>query len=301
MIENVFKGAIPQPEDARDLAAEPALSGAAPINWSQEFRLPDPGNEDQGTSNSCVAQAFSYYHTQIHAANYSRRDLYSRIALPQGGAYLRDGAAGIVNSGQATRDELADPDPETEPGMRAGAATAQQEAGHQELSYAAITNNSIDSIAQAVRDFKGVVFGVVGSNPGWADMVNPRPPQPGEATWGHALYLMGYHTHSDGQKCLIAKSSWCKTYAPGATQPVTEHHIRENYLTSSNTFNAWTLIPKVQKIKIRKIGWNDAEKGEYFPADTMARLQELVADFNILFPDYELDPTEYNLGKRPWQ
>jgi len=64
---------------------------------------------------------------------------------------------------------------------------------------------------------------------------------------------------------------------------------------------AWTLIPgPKQKIKIRKIGWNDEEKGEYFPADTLARLQEIVTDFNSIFPDYELDPTEYNLGKRPW-
>ena len=48
---------------------------------------------------------------------------------------------------------------------------------------------------------------------------------------------MGFHTHIDGQKCIIAKSSWCDS--------VKEHHIREVYFTALNgTFNAWTLIPK---------------------------------------------------------
>src|SRR5204862_183203 len=105
-------------EDPRDFRAEPILSASPPVDWSSPFKLPDPGNEDQGTSNSCVAQAFSYFHNQINAGNYSRRDLYSRIFQPQGGAYLRDGAAAIVAQGQATRDEVSDPDPQTETNMR---------------------------------------------------------------------------------------------------------------------------------------------------------------------------------------
>jgi hypothetical protein len=60
-------------------------------------------------------------------------------------------------------------------------------------------------------------------------------------------------------------------------------------------------IKPMDKIKIRSIGWNDAEKGLYFPFDTMDRQQALVKKLTDLFPDYELDPTEYNLGKRPWK
>jgi hypothetical protein len=98
----------------------------------------------------------------------------------------------------------------------------------------------IDTVASAVKAYKGVVFGVTGSNPGWQDLANPRPPLPGEAQWGHALYAYGYHLH-DGQKCIIAKSSWCNT-------GITELHIKENYFNPGMTFNPWTLIPKEQSM-----------------------------------------------------
>jgi len=60
-------------------------------------------------------------------------------------------------------------------------------------------------------------------------------------------------------------------------------------------------IKPMPKIKIRSIGWNDPEKGLYFPFDTMERRQALLEKLTGLFPDYELDPTEYNLKTRPWK
>ena len=67
-----------------------------------------------------------------------------------------------------------------------------------------------------------------------------EPPQ--IPVWGHALYAFGYHQHGN-QKCIIAKSSW---------KEVNEHHIRENYFLTGNTFNAWTLIPKGKTMKLVK-------------------------------------------------
>ena len=55
-----------------------------------------------------------------------------------------------------------------------------------------------------------------------------------------------------------------------------------------------------EKIKIRNVGWNDAEKGLYFPFDTPERQQMLIGKLTELFPDYEFEPQEYNLGIRPW-
>jgi hypothetical protein len=57
---------------------------------------------------------------------------------------------------------------------------------------------------------------------------------------------------------------------------------------------------KATMIKIRNIGWNDAEKGLYFPFDTPERQQQLIGKLIDLFPDYTFDPKEWNLGKRPW-
>jgi hypothetical protein len=247
MIENLGKGCVPDPIDERDYKI--AMGALPPVDWSKEFRLPNPGDENQGTSDSCVAQAWSYYHVQLHPKDYSRRDLFARIALDYG-ANIRDGGWQVVNNGQATRDEVSDPSPQTPQNMRdESGITPQKEESDKELNFFSLPKD-IDTVASALKAYSGVVFGVTGSNPGWQDMFNPRPPKPGETQWGHALYAMGYHTH-DNQKCIIAKSSWCDS--------VSEHHIKENYFNSGNTFNPWTLIPKEQTMfKVKKVKINGA-------------------------------------------
>jgi hypothetical protein len=236
-ISQVSKGAVKQPHDPRDFQAS-FVMGAVKVDWTKEFLLPDPGDEDQGSSSSCVAQASSYFHKQIHSLDWSRRDLYSRIALAGGGAYLRDGVAQICGPGQATRDKAPDPKPETEANMRdRHDITAAMEKIGVEANYYAVNGTNIDVVAAAIRDYKGCIIGVEGDNAGWHDLVNPQPPK--DAEWGHALYCMGYHTHN-GQKCIIAKSSWCDT-------GIKQHHIKQNYFESGNTFDGWTLIPKEQQ------------------------------------------------------
>ena len=242
IIEHLGKGAVRQPEDPRDLQAAFVL-GAPVVDWSKEFRQPEPPNEDQGSSGSCVAQAWSYFHFQVHPLNWSRRDLYSRIFLPQSGAYLRDGGKQIKANGQATRDQAPDPSPETEAHMRSkDGITADMERIGLEADYLAVNGKSIDAVATAIVGAKGCVIGVEGTNAGWRDIANPRPPQDGDpgVIWGHALYCFGYHTH-DGVKCVIAKSSW------GDDGGTTVHHIKQNYFDSGFTFDGWTLIPKEQQ------------------------------------------------------
>lgn len=233
-IQNKGKGAIQRPLDARAFKIE-VLGAKAPVDWQTGFRLPNPGDEDQGTSSSCVAQASSYYHNQIHPANYSRRDLYARIFQPGGGAYLQDGPGQIIKRGQATRDKVKDPVPQTEPSMEDKTGiTITAEAPFKERAYYSLPDD-IESIAESVRDYQGAVIGIRGSNQGWADMVNPRPPSSGEPIWGHALYALGYHM-DNGLRCIICKSSWC--------DEVSEHHIKENYFQSGYTFNNLTMVPK---------------------------------------------------------
>lgn len=238
-IENLPKGAFPDLTDDRDLLASFVL-GAISVDWQRGFQLPEPPNEDQGGSSSCVAQAYSYYQWQLNRKDWSRRSLYSRIFLPEGGAYLRDGMLEIKNRGQALRSSAPDPRPQTEANMRNRAdITAEMELIGQSLGGFMVDNKSIDGIADAIEKNKGVVFGLQGNNAGWRDLANPRPPGPGETIeWGHAIKGFGYHLHN-GQKCILAKSSWCNT-------GVTIHHIKQNYFESGLTFNGWTLIPKEQ-------------------------------------------------------
>lgn len=240
-IEDFGKGAIPDKPDPRDFKFEDVM-GAAQVDWSKDFQLPRPPANDQGISDSCVAQAWSYYHWQLHGKDYSRRDLFCRIALDYG-AQIRDGGWQVVNLGQATRDEVPDPTPETPQNMRdKSGSTVQVEADDKELNYFVIQDSSIDGVALAVEQYKGVVFGVTGTNPGWQDLTNPRPPKPGETQWGHALYALGHHLHN-GIKCILAMPSW---------SGVEVHHIKEDYFLSGNTFNAWTLIPKGQNMQLVK-------------------------------------------------
>jgi hypothetical protein len=233
-IDNLGKGALPDKPDRRDFKL--SFAGAVNVDWSKEFRLPDPGDDDQGSSDSCVAHAWSYYHKQLIGKDYSRRDLFCRIFLDYG-AYIRDGGKEIVGRGQATKDEVPDPSYQTEQNMRSAAGTSQDKReDDKELNYFVLPQQDINGVAWGIKNYKGVVFGVQGDNYGWRDMTNPQPPSYGVSVWGHALYAMGYHMHS-GQKCIIAKSSWTRS-------GVKEHHIKENYFITGNTFSAWTLIPK---------------------------------------------------------
>lgn len=237
-ISQLPKGAHPQPRDERDFLAQ-FVFGAPTVDWSKEFRLPEPPNENQGSSLSCVSQSWSYYHWQLHNKDYSRRSLYSRIFLPQGGAYLRDGGKEIVNRGHATRDEAPDPMPQTELEMRKrDGITEEEEASDKELEYYSLGNDpNIDLIAYAIANYKGCVFGVRGTNKSWQDYTNPKVPAPDDVDfWYHAIYGMGYHLH-DGQKCVIAKSSWCN----GTHK---EHHIKQEYFNAGGVYNCWVLIPK---------------------------------------------------------
>jgi hypothetical protein len=249
MIDQLPKGAIPDAPDNRDFAAAPFLASLPAVDWSKGSGLPRPALRDQNTADACVAHAWSYYHQQIKGLEFSRRDLFARIAQTYG-AQIRDGGVAIVNQGQQTEAELPDPNPENPANMRdkTGLDLAK-ERDDQELNSFVVPND-IDSTAKAIAAYKGVAFGVQGTNAGWQDMVNPNPPTAAEMAtagqansplWGHALYAVDFHIHSDGQKCIIAATSW-----PSAG--ITEHHIRQNYFTSGNTFSPWTLIPKEQQM-----------------------------------------------------
>lgn len=242
MIENLPKGALPDPIDPRDYDAEPVLAASPAADFQAGLILPEPPNSDQGTGDCCVGESSTYYHWQLKRKDYSVRSVFAHIALSYG-AYIRDGVKRIVEFGQETQEEAPDPKPKTAQNMRDKTGLDDHEAiDDKEKDYFVITSNTIESVAKAVRDYDGVVFGVTGSDEGWQDLENPRPPKAGETTWGHALYAMGFHIH-DGQKCIIAKSSWCRPGVP------TQHHIKENYFTSGNTFNAWTLLPKTLTTK----------------------------------------------------
>lgn len=247
-ITEFAKGALPDPHDERDYQVP---LGAITIDWSKEFRLPEPATFNQRSSDSCVACAWSYYHWQLTGKTFSKRDLFCRIALDYG-AYVRDGGLAIVNEGQADSKEVPDPLRPTRTNMRDSSGTKPEyRIDDKQLKSFVLPQQDISGVAWGIETYKGVVFGVRGDDAGWQDMKYPSPPSTPNV-WGHALYAMGYHICTDGQKCIIAKSSWSST---------NEHHIRENYFLTGNTFSAWTLIPQslIPQPMYRKVVFADGK------------------------------------------
>src|SRR3990167_583802 len=128
-------GAFKDKEDSRDYEAEPILAVSEPVDWDYGPGLTEPFDENQGNSNSCVAQAWSYYFWQFTRNDYTRRDLYARIFVPPaGGAYIRDGGLKLIGEGITTRNEVFDPTPQTEPEMQVTPGTPAQRASDQALN-----------------------------------------------------------------------------------------------------------------------------------------------------------------------
>lgn len=263
-------GFIPDVPDERDYNYQQTF-GVAPIDWSVEFRLPEPPNENQGSSDACTAYSTSYLHWQLKGRDFSRRDLFSRIAQ-QYGAYLRDAVKQITVTGQQLRSECFDPQQPNPANMRVRSTTPDN-MGNLEASYFAVNPISIDTVAQAVRDHKGCIFGVNIDWDTWTDPTNPTPPKKNDG--GHALYAMGYHTH-DNQKCIIAKSSWCDQYHH-------EHHIKQDYFQSGNVFNPWCVVPKEVMTNVKLVK-NGNELGYYIPCTSEDALSSYADNFGYPLP-----------------
>ncbi len=293
-ISTFGKGAIKDSPDVRDFQITPEMLGAVNIDWTVPFLLPEPPTRNQGIADDCVAECWSYYHWQLKGKIFSKRDLFARIALTYG-AEIRDGGKAITGAGQATEDEVPDPDIPTPTNMRdKTGVTPEVEASDKELYYFVLPQQNITGVAWGVQSYKGVAFGVIGTDEGWKDRINPRPPMLGEQQWGHALYAFGTHLH-DGQKCIIAKSSLGNV---DGTVEGAHHHIKENYFLSGNTFNAWTLIPRkdimsnavfVHKAGTPEYGWYLPKLSEPANADMALNL-----GVNILKADGTID---YSLAK----
>lgn len=247
MIETLGKGAVRKEADQKTPKFRHAFASLPPVNWNVPYSNPEVPSNDQNGSSSCVAQSWSYYHQQLKNKDFSRRDLYAQISLGYGqGAYIYDGGDRIVRFGQATRDEVPDPTPETEAGMLDKTGITQaKEASDKEL-WGLTVSLDINQWASAIKACKGVVGGLEGTNAGWKDLANPTPPPPNGAEWGHALYFFGYHLH-DGKKCVIAKSSW------GNAGNTTVHHIKEDYFKSGFMFNSYSLTPLNPKTSMAKV------------------------------------------------
>ncbi|HEX5429849.1 MAG TPA: hypothetical protein VFX17_02085 [Patescibacteria group bacterium] len=232
--------------DPRNYKLSFVASSVAPIDWNKPVILPRPPDTNQHTADDCVGEGNSKVHWRLEQKQFSVKSLFSNIAFPEPGqgANLADGPNWICKYGQQTLDQLPDPEPKNPINMRdKNGQNPAQALVNREKSYFD-TNGTIEQIAQAIRDFGNVTFGLAIGNTGWEDYTYPNPPSPNAGGEGHCLSGKGYHICKDGQKCIITDSSFV-----GAQSGHFEHHIRENYFNSGYIFkNAYILLKRSNMI-----------------------------------------------------
>lgn len=251
-ISKFGKGAIKRNPDFRDILFRDYIAGAGTVNWDEPYDIRSvigtlPINNQNGSS-SCVGQSCSKLAEIAEAfesknqTRLSARDVYSRIYAPEGGAFGYKGLSIIVNRGVATEVRVSsynqgNPPDEAFMRIRDDSNEATQEAlVRKAKAYAHISQN-IDEMAYAIKNQNGIVFGVIGTNQGWAfGKYIPEPPKSGEEVWYHFIVGIGYKKIGD-KKYILIQNSWGKEWGNQGTAL-----ISEDYILGGWTFNAMTLI-----------------------------------------------------------
>lgn len=249
-------GAKPDLIDLRDYSYEPVL-GAAPVDWDKgydiekELKIKIPLKNQNGSS-SCVGQGWSYYVGVLDAVETgiydedSAKAIYSQIFLPNGGAYIRDGAKLIVDFGALAEYLVPSYEGKEAPKesfMRdkswLNAKITEIAKKLQAKEYRSFSTN-MDIVAAAIRDNYGVVGGINGSNNGTWGTGEPKPPV--KAEWAHCLYFGKFGKDSLG-KYIATPNSW-GSRAMDSLHPDSWQKLREDYFHDKFMFNPWTLTDK---------------------------------------------------------
>lgn len=266
-ISKFNNGALPDPIDERDFSYEQIMgAGQLPDEYCVLDELPYKIKiENQGSSSSCVGQSISKY---IEILNYfdekkqkdaSAKFAYSRIFLPQGGAYIRDAMALAVDVGICEESldlsyENGNPPSENYIRIKNETQEAIENAKvYQGKEYRSIWHKeNIDIIKQAIYDNKGVIMGFAGDNEGWQgkDGIVYPPKADNLKPWGHSVLGIGWKK-INGQDYLIILNSWSENWGVGGLG-----YIHPSYFGTGNIFSIWTLtdkqnneMPKYQLIK----------------------------------------------------
>jgi hypothetical protein len=248
------KGLVPDIEDKRDLRYDVLGAEAVDVDWEKGFDIEKELNikipiKDQNGSSSCVGQAISYYTAVVNAkeigyyVEQSAKAFYSQIALPGGGSSLRDACSVAVDWGsvsEAMVRSYQESKPPKEDFIKdrswkntdIDSVAKPLQAKEYRIILAA---NNIDLFAKAIRDNLGVLSGVNGANNGSWNQLEPIPGQ--KIDWRHGLYFGKFGVDEKG-KYIATPNSWGNRFN-GQWQK-----LREDWFTSGNMFNCWTLVDK---------------------------------------------------------
>lgn len=290
-IEGGFRsGAMPDPHDPRDRKLEDIALGAPRMtqeDWERGYDIEKVLNvtipiQDQKSSLSCVGQGWVYDSASFVCSKTGRYDMksaraiYSKIYLPEGGAFLRDGGMQLVNYGPVPEPMA----PSKRPNGSVDEAWMRDESWDtpevaefaKALKFAecrSVLSFSIDDFAMAIRDNLGMVFGVVGTNNGTWGSNEPKPPLPTTpqgSLWGHCLFGGKYGIDELG-KFIATPNSW-GARRKDRLHPDGWQKLRESWFAENGRwlFSPWLLLDKTNNIYM-----------------TPAEIQKFMVDFDLKF------------------
>lgn len=231
--ENFGTGLVADLHDGRDFSFGTYLESyeskieEVALDWDKGYNIEDDlafkfQVKNQQSSSSCVGQATSSYKESVEyylkrsTTPKSAKSIYSQIALPGGGAYLREGIKTACNYGINTEADV--------PSFRYGVANEEfltelnwktkemidKAAIFANQNFYSLSGIGIDTFAKAIKIGKGALVGVIGINNGTWNSKYPVPPKitdPQGNLWGHALFAVGY-LKINNKKYIKVKNSW---------------------------------------------------------------------------------------------
>lgn len=308
---DIIGGAVKDLKDERDYIYE-AL-GTKPLTeeeWKAGYSIEKEIGytipvKNQYQSYSCVGQAYAYYLAVLKSITneteykeISAKSIYSIISIGHSqGAYLRDGAKTTKELGALWEKALKSyrDNGTTDETLMIDKSWFNEEVKEimallKTKDYFNITTFTIDGFAKAIRDGKGMVAGVEGTNNGTWMSREPKPPVD-SIQWGHAIYFIGYGIDEKG-KYIEILNSWGEACGIKGKQKLREEWFLKSTNERNYLFSPWILIDKDKNMsndtaKILK-DKNSSAVGIWMPAISEAVLKSYALNMGKVLP-YKAD------------
>jgi hypothetical protein len=232
--------------NVRRALANKKLAGAGePYNWTTQRKVVKVPIKNQQGSYSCGGQAGSYLLGDLHNIDgeLSAKSIYAPIAYPQGGTTVPALISQLTTCGANT--EALIPSKYIGGGCDEALMTDKsfitpttQNLAKQTGSYTAKhLTIDMESLAQGVRDYGGVILEIRGNNNG--SWLSPYPQSNSVGTyWQHFMCIFDAFIDPNGRKVFAAYQSWGESVGDKGVQ-----YFGQDWLDSGNILDLFVLIP----------------------------------------------------------
>lgn len=243
-------GAVRQPIRRRlNRLARPKLGKSGiPFDWSRGYDVEDKIGQipikDQGQSDSCGGQAKAYWlgiYFALQGQPYveqSAKSIYSRIDYPQGGTTVPALEKDLGSTDESLVPSYQNGQPPTEPWMIDNIWQASELVNTMAKRgfVAKSVNIDMESIAEAIRDYGGVIWEIEGQNNGTWLSSTPQPPISSANLWSHFMCAKAAYSITESIKGIEALQSWGKNIGLNGIQTFTDNYINSGYIVDCFTF-----------------------------------------------------------------